>query len=82
MKNFQKVRDLHEDHKHSDVHVRVASRVEDCQEYQAQSSDDCEGDRETRENLLRRLVVLRQTRLVTEPALSNERQVEDNDHGG
>jgi hypothetical protein len=71
---------LHEDSQHGLVDIREAPGVEDCQEDQAESTDDSEGNSESRKDLLGNVVVLHQTALVSEPALQTESDIEHHHH--
>jgi len=69
-----------EDGKHCLVDIREASGVEDGQENQAKTTDDGETSGEAGEDLLRDVVVFGQATLVSQPALQEEGQVEQDDH--
>ena len=71
---------IHEDGQHGLVDIREAPRVEDGQEDQAKAANDSKSNSETRQNLLRDVVVHHQATLVSEPALHAESGVEKHNH--
>lgn len=62
------------------MHVRVPPGVEDGKEDQTQATNDCKRDRKAGQDLLRSRIILGQATPVSQPAFSDERDVEDYYH--
>lgn len=60
--------------------IRETPRVENGQEDQTEAANDSKSNGETRQNLLRNVVVHHQATLVSEPALHTESGVEKHNH--